>query len=229
MRMTFHRHSPARPAAPVRSALLTAVLALVLMTVACSGDAAEQAHPEAAPVTATQRVTVEPFTPDGAPSPRLTVTDEADAKCSASGVDLSDPTARRCMTTEGYLLYDPCYVRPGPTPDTALCLREPDSTDAVRIHLVEDAGPLPPEEITQRPWYLQLEDGRRCVLAPRPDPTDPAEQPTYTCGKGDHLFGMPDTSAPVWTIGNRQDTDTAGGTGDAESALREVDIRTAWF
>ncbi|OLT42659.1 hypothetical protein BJF85_22225 [Saccharomonospora sp. CUA-673] len=201
--------------------LVTTLLALVLS--GCSGAGSESrpgAGADHAPVTATDRVDVQPFAPNGEPAPGLTVIEDAEATCSASGVDLSDPAARRCMTTEGYLLYDPCYVRA----DTALCLRDPDSTDAVRIHMVEDRGPRPLHELVQRPWLLELADGRRCVLARTPDPDDPAEQPTYTCGKDDHLFGMPDTSAPVWTIGNRHGTDPA-----PDNPLRDTTIRTAWF
>lgn len=198
----------------------TALLALA----GCTDAGAREAGPASdSPVTETRAVHVDPFTPAGAPAPDVTIIDRAAAKCSPSGVNRSDPDARRCMTTKGYLLYDPCFVRHDPRPDVALCMQNPTRSEAVRIRIVEDVPPAAGREFSGRPWFLELADGRRCVPAPSPAEGDPPGTPTYTCGSDDHLYGLPDTEAPVWTITNRP------GDPDQPGPAREVRIRTAWL
>ncbi|GAA1223462.1 hypothetical protein GCM10009676_01010 [Prauserella halophila] len=176
-----------------------------------------------APVTTTREVHLDPFTSSGRPAPWITVVDRAAAKCSASGVNVTDPDARRCMTTEGYFLYDPCFVRHLPRPDVALCLRNPTTSEAVRIRIVEDTPRPDGGESAGRPWFLELADGRHCVPAPSPAEDDPGGRPTYNCGRDDHLYGLPDTTGPVWTITNRL------GDADAPGPPHPVRIRTAWL
>ncbi|MBB3665461.1 MULTISPECIES: hypothetical protein [Prauserella salsuginis group] len=208
-----------------RSRTRRAAIGLGAALVALAGctDADADGSARTSPVTATRAVHLDPFTPSGRPAPEFTVVDRAAAKCSASGVNLSDPDARRCMTTDGYFLYDPCFVRHRPRPDVALCVQNPTTSEAVRIRIVEDT-PRPPGDVRpDRPWFLELADGRRCVPAPSPTEDDPPGRPTYTCGSDDHLYGLPDTTKHVWTITNRH------GGADEPGPPRRVSIRTAWL
>ncbi|WP_253853438.1 hypothetical protein [Prauserella alba] len=212
------RHSRTRRAA---IGLGAALLALAGCTDADAGGAGTD---HTAPVTATRAVHLDPFTPSGRPAPEFTVVDRAAAKCSASGVNLSDPDARRCMTTAGYFLYDPCFVRHRPRPDVALCVQNPTTSEAVRIRIVEDTPGPADRRRPGRPWFLELADGRHCVPAPGPGrANDPPGRPTYTCGSDDHLYGLPDTTGPVWTMTNRL------GDADGPGPPHRVRIRTAWL
>lgn len=201
--------------------LVAALLALAGCT--DTGARADGSGTHHAPVTTTRATHVEPFTPEGMPAPGFTVVDHAAAKCSASGVNLSDPDARRCMTTEGYFLYDPCFVRHHPRPDVALCVQNPTTSQAVHIRIVEDTAAPADGQRPGRPWFLELADGRHCVPAPSPSEDDPPRRPTYTCGSDDHLYGLPDTTQPVWTITNRP------GDADTPGPPQRVRIRTAWL
>ncbi|WP_253829366.1 hypothetical protein [Prauserella aidingensis] len=212
----------------IRPAALGLVVALLALT-GCTdtGARADGSGAHHSPVTATHATHVEPFTHEGRPAPGFTVVDHAAAKCSASGVNLSDPDARRCMTTEGYFLYDPCFVRHHPRPDVALCVQNPTTSQAMHIRIVEDTAAPADGERPGRPWFLELADGRHCVPAPGPGrgPGSGSDsgRPTYTCGSDDHLYGPPDTTRPVWTI-----TDRPAGA-DAPGAPQRVRIRTAWL
>ncbi|OLT42658.1 hypothetical protein BJF85_22220 [Saccharomonospora sp. CUA-673] len=202
----------------------------------CSGpDAAGGDTPDdAEPVHATRVIPVYPFARDGDPAAGLDVVDEGEATCWQSWVSVDSDHARRCAPVPtgdphtSKIVHDPCYVRPDEGTDRALCLADPTRSQAVAFDVVQDDGPRPAEEKEPKPWFLELGDGRQCVLFLSPDEgVDPAEIPTYACGQNDYLYGAPDTRSPVWTMANRHgEADTRIEPGHE---LDEVQIRTAWL
>ncbi|MFC4001329.1 hypothetical protein ACFS2C_06750 [Prauserella oleivorans] len=198
--------------------LLPGLFVVLVLLGACGSPA--PAEPPAGPVTATAEIMLYPFTETGEPAPGITVVDEAEATCSASTLDLGNPAARRCVTTAGLILHDPCFVRAAPAPDVALCVQNPATGQAVRMTIAQDLGPRPQPELVHAPWFLELEDGRWCVPTAGIGPELDGEKPSFACGGQDFLYGVPDNRAPVWTIAHRD---------DGAETTQPVRIRTAWY
>lgn len=200
----------------------------------CTGTSETRLAAHAQPVTTTEQITVDPFTDAGEPDPGLDVVEKGEGNCWQSWVSITTADARRCAPLlkgaehTSQEVHDPCYVHVRPGPDRAICIQNPTTGEATGFEVVEDTGPAPEETRRHRPWFLELADGRHCVLFPGADDPDSTEEdPTYGCGRNDYLYGMPDTANRVWTIANRH--------GEAEERtepgprLDEAPIRTAWF
>ncbi|WP_145600385.1 hypothetical protein [Prauserella rugosa] len=217
----------------MRKVLPGLAMALVVLG-GCSGPPGSDPVENPAPVHATEQVSVYPFTQDGRPASGLDVVHEGNGTCWQSWVSVDSDAARRCAPVPkgdpdtSKPVHDPCYLHPEAGADRALCLADPTTGQAVSFDVVSDDGPRPEEEAAHKPWFLELGDGRHCVLYLSPDEgVDPAEIPTYACGRNDYLYGEPDTGRPVWTIANRHgEADTRIEPGPE---LDEVQIRTAWF
>ncbi|GAA1201404.1 hypothetical protein [Prauserella alba] len=200
----------------------------------CGGAPDTRLAADAGPVTATEQITVDPFTESGEPDPDLDIVEKGEGNCWQSWVSISGSDARRCapvLTGDSHTsqeVHDPCYLRVRPGPDRAICIQNPTTGEATGFEVVEDVGPVPKEAQRHRPWFIELADGRHCVPMPgADDPESTEEDPTYGCGRNDYLYGMPDTTTRVWTIANRHgeaDERTEPG-----PQLDKASIRTAWF
>lgn len=237
--------SPAGPAAradangrqrDVRKFLpgVVAVIAALTGLSGCSSAPDTRPAVNAESVTATEQITVDPFTDSGKPDAGLDIVEKGKGHCWQSWVSITGSDARRCAPElkggqhTSQEVHDPCYLRVRPGADRALCVQNPTTGEATAFDVVEDTGPAPEETQRHRPWFVELADGRHCVLSPgADDPESTEEDPTYGCGQHDYLYGMPDAREPVWTIANRHGE--ADEVGEPGPQLDEVPIRTAWF
>ncbi|MEU6643323.1 hypothetical protein ABZ863_12315 [Saccharomonospora sp. NPDC046836] len=195
---------------------LPGLFVLLLVAGACTNTP----EPRTAPVTATEQVMTNPFTPDDEPAPGLRVVEDTTGTCSPSNVSVGNTAARRCVTPV-FLVLDPCFVPPTGQHFVALCLPDPTSTEAVRFTMTADLGPRRQDAGTPQPWFVELADGRMCAqVAGDTLPTLNGEPPTFGCGHADYLYGTPQHGTGIWTMANRR---------DSELAVETVQIRTAWL
>ncbi|GAA1223469.1 hypothetical protein GCM10009676_01020 [Prauserella halophila] len=200
----------------------------------CSGAPDARPATSTQPVTTTEQITVDPFTESGEPAAGLDIVEKGDGNCWQSWVSITGSNARRCapvLTGDQHTsqeVHDPCYLHVRPGPDRAVCIQNPTTGEATGFDVVEDTGPAPEDAQRHRPWFVELADGRHCVLVPgADDPESTAEDPTYGCGSHDYLYGMPDTTTSVWTITNRHGE--AVERAEAGPHRDRVSIRTVWF
>ncbi len=161
----------------VRPLLAVAAGGLVLLAAACSSShpapsaratkvALQNDHlssPPAPVATRTQRIVLRPVTARGSVAPGYVVSKHLDESVTCSSTQPSraaiDNDIDECSPTAANA--GACWA--GPTPNTALCLRDPFAT---RVDLLRTTSAVPPARASKvpSPAGLVLTDGTRCTL-----------------------------------------------------------------
>lgn len=169
------------------------------------------------PAKTEQRI-YNPVDQGGEPSSNLQLTEERGSCFAGSGIAFRSD-AWRCVPAGSSELQDPCFAT---SSNAVVCVMTPWDTEATSLNLTK---PLPVEsqaggEQTDRPWALELVDGRRCTLLGGATRAIANRRVNFGCDDGSYLLGDPDESAPVWTI--------FAGEGDQQS-IEAVQIKIAWL